>query len=477
MPIEREEMQELVKSYREPICLNLGSHSALDAWQGQRNYGLRSIIYTTPGRARIYLQNPMVGKPGENVEDLPRLVRRDIRVVNDPKDIKKNGNWRSVILILDKYSDIVKYVDDLVNLECLQIPNRAFSVYVGGDERCSVIEDKFAVPIVGSRKLLKIENRGEIEKDYYWFAEKAGIPIPKSYEFEVHEDGIRFKEFIDEPMLLKAEHAHRVFEREFIFAADSTDLEEKVRKEVEAGNLDKESLENARVEQIVLGPHANFNFFFSPIDAKREWGDVDDWYARLYNMSLEEARVCLANQFLSIDERRETILDGLKRLPIDVQQKLKKIPSFEVTAHVMMSLRESLLKDVHRYADRFLLATRKYEPPGIIGAWCLQTLITWDKISKYELKPQIKIDITQGVEPKTPADYGLYDVPAGREPYMHIPVTQDVALRHGGGTNVHMGVGSQYANAKYQRRMSMGDRIALEIRRAIRSNLLHEIVT
>jgi len=477
MAIEREEMQELVKSYREPICLNLGSHSALDAWQGQRNYGLRSIIYTTLGRARIYLQNPMVGKPGENVEDLPRLVRRDIRVVNDPKDIKKNDNWRSVILILDRYSDIVKYVDDLVNLECLQIPNRAFSVYVGGDERCSVIEDKFAVPIIGSRKLLKIENRGEIEKDYYWFAEKAGIPIPKSYEFEVHEDGIRFKEFIDEPMLLKAEHAHRVFEREFIFAANSADLEEKVRKEVEAGNLDKESLENARVEQIVLGPHANFNFFFSPIDAKREWGDVDDWYAKLYNMSLEEARVCLANQFLSIDERRETILDGLKRLPIDVQQKLKKIPSFEVTAHVMMSLRESLLKDVHRYADRFLLATREHEPPGIIGAWCLQTLITWDKISKYELKPQIKIDITQGVEPKTPADYGLYDVPAGREPYMHIPVTQDVALRHGGGTNVHMGVGSQYANAKYQRRMSMGDRIALEIRRAMRNNLLHEIVT
>jgi len=477
MPIEREEMQELVKSYREPICLNLGSHSALDAWQGQRNYGLRSIIYTTPGRARIYLQNPMVGKPGEKIEDLPRTVRRDLRVVNDPKDIKKSEDWQCVILILEKYSDIVKYVDELVNLECLQIPNRAFSVYVGGDEKCSVIENDFAVPIVGSRRLLKIENRGEVERDYYWFAEKAGVPYPKSYEFEVYESGIRFKEFIDEPMLLKAEHAHRVFEREFIFAADSADLEEKVRKEVEAGNLDKESLENARVEQIVLGPHANFNFFFSPIDAKREWGDVDDWYAKLYNVSLEHARVCLANQFLSIDERRETILDGLKRLPIDVQQKLKKVPSFEVTAHVMMSLRESLLKDVHRYADRFLLATREYEPPGIIGAWCLQTLITWDRISKYELKPSIKIDVTQGVEAKTAADYGLYDVPAGREPYMHIPVTQDVALRHGGGTNVHMGVGSQYANAKYQRRMSMGDRIALEIRRALRENLLHEIVT
>jgi len=477
MVVSREEMQEIVRRYKEPIGLNLGSHSALDAWQGQRNYGLRSIIYTTPGRARIYLQNPMVGKPEETIEDLPYFVRRDLRVVNDPRDIRKNDDWTSVILILDKYSDILRYVDELVDLECLQIPNRAFAVYVGGDEHCSVIENDFAVPIVGCRTLLKIENRGEIEKDYYWFAEKAGIPYPKSYEYEVYEGGIRFKEPVDEPMLMKAEHVHRAFEREFIFAADSHDLEEKVAREVEAGNLNKEVLETARVEQIVLGPHANFNFFFSPLDAKSEWGDVDDWYAKLYNVSVEEARICLANQFLSIDERRETILDGLKRLPTDVQQKIKKIPSFEVTAHAILSLRESLLKDVHRYADRFLLACREHAYPGIIGAWCLQTLVTWDHVSKYELKPMLKLDFTSGVEARTAADYGLYDAPEKRDPYMHIPVTQDVALRHGGGTNVHMGVGSQYANAKYKKPMSTGDRIALEIRRAWKTNQLYETVT
>lgn len=477
MVIERREMQEIVESYTEPICINIGTHSALDAWQGQRNYGLRSIIYTTPQRARIYLQNPMVGTPGEDIEDLPPVVKRDLKVVNDPKDIKKKGRWRSAILILDRYSDIVKYVDELIDLECLQIPNRAFSVYVGGDEYCSIIEREFSVPIVGSRKLLKIENRGEIERDYYWFAEKAGIPCPRSYQFEVGERGMKFKESIDEPMLLKAEHAHRAFEREFIFAADSRDLEEKVEKEMEIGNLNRECLEKARVEQIVLGPHANFNFFFSPLDAKEEWGAVDNWYAKIYDVSLNDARICLANQFLSIDERRETILDGVKRLPIDVQEKIKRVPSFEVTAHVLMSLRESLLKDVHRYADAFLLAAMEHEPPGIIGAWCLQTLITWDKISKYELQPKIKIDFTGGIEPKTAIDYGLYDVPEGEEPYMHIPVTQDVALRHGGGTNVHMGIGSQYANAKYQRRMSMGDRIALEIRRTKKRQLLKEIVT
>jgi len=59
----------------------------------------------------------------------------------------------------------------------------------------------------------------------------------------------------------------------------------------------------------------------------------------------------------------------------------------------------------------------------------------------------------------------------------NVPYTQDVALRHGGGTNTHMGIGSQYANAKYQKRMSMGDRIALEIRRAWKDKQLSEIVT
>lgn len=484
MPIEREEMQEIVRGYLNPTALILGSHSALDAWQGARDFGLRSLVYTTPARAYIYLKNPMVGKPKENVSEFPDIVTRDLTVTRDIDKLKrsefKGRDPRNAVLVLQNYSDIVKHVDDLIELEALQIPNRAFSVYVGGDENCSVIENDFPVPIVGSRKLLKVENRGAIEKDYYWFAEKAKIPTPKAFKYKVSEDGITFPEKIDEPMLLKAEHAGRSFEREFIFAADSTHMEEKVRREVKLGNLDKIGLEEGRVEQIVLGPHANFNYFFSPLDAKKSWGDTEKMFAELYcKGDTAKARTCLANQFLSIDERRETILDGLKRLPNDVQEKIKKVPSFEVTAHLSMSLKESLLKDTERFADAFLLATKKYEPPGIIGAWCLQTLITWDKVSKYNLKPVVKLSntsIRQG-GPKTGEDYGLYDVPEGAEPSMHIPVTQDVALRHGGGTNTHMGVGSQYANAKFQRPMSMGDRIALEIKRANAEHLLEEIVT
>jgi len=477
--ISRVEMQEVVRRYKEPVTLILGSHSALDARGGARNYGLRSILYTTYARAPIYLQNIVGGEPNMEVRDLPGVARRDVKVAFDPKDIKKEGDWRLAILILDTYDEILNYVDELLELEAIQIPNRAFSVYVCGDPTCRKVEDDFPVPILGSRHLLKIENRGEIEKDYYWYAEKAGIPVPKKYEYTIYEKGIRFREYIDEPMILKAEHASRYFERAFIFASDSSDLEEKVEKEVETGTLDRESLENARVEQIVLGPHANFNFFFSPLNAMEEWGDVDDALARIYNVSIEKARYMLANELMSIDERRETVLDGLKRLPVEVQRKIEERmnPSFEVTFHALISIRESLIKDVLKVANQFLLALAEHEPPGIIGAWCLQTLVTWERPSKYNYTPTIKMDVTLGTEPKKPEDYGLYDVPEDEEPYIHIPVTQDVALRHGGGTNVHMGIGGQYSNVKYNRIMSMGDRIALEIKRAMERGMLHLLVT
>ena len=485
--IEREEMQEVVRRYKEPICLILGSHSALDKIQAARNFGLRRIVYTTPARAIIYLSNPIVGKENENIEDLPTLTKRDVIVRFDPKDIPKNGDWKEAILVLDNYSDIVKYVDDLINLECIHPTDRAFSTYVGGDEKCSKIEKEFAVPIVGSRKLLKIENRGEVERDYYWFAEQAGIPTPKSYKgkYEITNSGIKFKEFIDEPMLLKAEHAQRQLEREFIWAVDSQDMEEQVEKKLSSGELSIESLKHARLEQIVLGPHANINFFFSPLYAQEDWGESEEAFQKIYGVDKKTARIFLANEFISIDERRETVWDGIRRMPIDIQQKLKEKEregkfksTFEVTLHSMLSIRESLIKDALNCANAFLLACLKYEPPGIIGPWCLQTIITWDKVSKYNYKPVLKFDATLGDVPKTAADYGLYDVSEkAKDIEMHIFVTQDVAVRHGGGANVHMGVGAQYSNAKYKRIMSLGDRTALEIRNAIKKKKLEELVT
>ena len=83
-------MQEIVRRYRDPIGVVLGSHSALDAWAGLRDYGIRTILYTTKHRAEIYFREPLVGRPHEDVSDLPSKVRRDLIVAEDIQDIIRN---------------------------------------------------------------------------------------------------------------------------------------------------------------------------------------------------------------------------------------------------------------------------------------------------------------------------------------------------------------------------------------------------
>ncbi|HJX24300.1 MAG TPA: DUF1297 domain-containing protein [Candidatus Bathyarchaeia archaeon] len=456
--IDRKEMQEVVKRYRDPIGVVLGSHSALDAWAGLRDYGVRSLIYTTKHRAEIYFREPRAGRPKEDMGDLPGKVRRDLIVAEDIQDIvrKKKGKWRAALLLMDSYKDVLKseVINGLIELEGIQIPNRAFAVYVG-DYACKKIEDDFPVPILGSRGLLKMENREEVKKNYYWYLKEAGIPHPKEFKYKVVEDGIKFSKKIDQPVVLKIPHAQRRLERGFMFSSNSSTLEEDVEKEFKAGRILREDLEVGRAEEYVPGVTANLNFFYSPINAEEDWGSLERY----------EKRTQLANEFLSVDERRETTHDGVLRLPAREQLNANwnNTPypnSFEVTAHSMVSLRESLLRKIYPVADAFVELTQKTDPPGMIGAYCIQTLITFAE------KPYVEA-VSQGV----------YDASGVTSLYDFVPMTQDIAVRHGGGTNVHMGVGSQYANAKYQRTMSMGDRIALEIKRARAKRKLDKIVT
>ncbi len=470
--IQREDMQEIVRSYKQPVLLILGSHSALDAAAGARNHQLRRIIYTTPERANIYIQNPIVGSD-KPIRDLPSQVRNDVIVRNDSKDIKKTDPWKQCILVLDKYEDILKHTDEMKDLECIQIPNRAFAVYVGG-EACKEVEEHFDVPIIGTRGLLKIENREEVEKNYYWYLEQAGIPHPEEFRFEVKSDktGISFKKPVERPLVLKVPHKSRRLERGFIFAANSADMEDKVESCIKTGMIDPMDLNVGRAEEYVPGVTANFNFFYSPVFAKQDWGDSETYLMSSKGISREKARMWLANEFMSIDERREATHDGVIRMSAELQLKSQwdRTPypkTFEVTAHLPMSLRESLIRKIHPIADMFLEKTKEVDPPGMIGAYCIQTLITFKEL--------------RGGDPDftwvKKVGHGLYDIPEGEALFDHVPKVQDVATRHGGGTNTHMGIGAQYSNAKYVCRMSMGDRIALEIRNALERKMLPEIVT
>jgi 5-formaminoimidazole-4-carboxamide-1-(beta)-D-ribofuranosyl 5'-monophosphate synthetase len=385
MPLALAEVQRIVGEYRgTPTIGTVGSHSAIDVADGAVTEGFTSIVLAQAGRDATYA--------------------RYFRTIRDAQGTRTRG-------CVDEVWSYAKFADlaapdaqaRMREHRLLLVPNRAFSSYVP----LATIEDDFRVPIVGSRMLLRIEERSERD-NYYTLLASAGIPIPRA---------LPGAEAIDRLAIVKLPHAARRLERGFFTAASTEEYRSKSRALLDRGTIAADDLAHARIEEYVLGPVFNFNFFFSPLVPRAD-----------------------GLELLGVDERRESNLDGLVRLPAAQQLELSasdRIPEYTVVGHGTLTVRESILEEVFRLGEKFVDATRTRSPPGILGPFCLQTCIDKDG---------------------------------------HLTVF-DVAARIGGGTNVHLALGHPYGNALYRTPMSSGRRVALEIRRAAESGRLKEIVS
>ncbi len=377
--IKKEEIHEILRKYDlDNVTIGvLGSHSALDVCDGARDEGFKTLIVAEKGREVPYTKY---------------FRRREV-----------NGLEKGVVdetIVLDKFSDMMRenIQEELRRRNTLFIPNRSFVVYTGIEK----IENDLRLPIIGSRDMLRIEEREE-EKNYYWLCEKAGIPIPPEYK----------PEDINELVMVKLPHARMPLERGFFTACSFEEYKEKANRLISQGIIRKEDLDNARIEKYIIGPVFNFNFFYSPLDDELE--------------------------LLGIDWRFETNLDGIVRIPAAQQVELPRnvVPTMIVVGHSSATLRESLLNKIFPIAEKFVEFSRKEFSSGIIGPFCLQTIVD-EKLNFY---------------------------------------VYDIATRIGGGTNIHMFDGHPYGNILFRGRMSSGRRLALEIRRGIEMGRLDEIVT
>ena len=141
-------------------------------------------------------------------------------------------------------------------------------------------------------------------------------------------------------------------------------------------------------------------------------------------------------EILGADIRYESNVDGLRRLKHDVLEKLGIEPLFVVVGNIPMVLRESLLYKVYDYGLRFVNVTKELLPPGIIGPFCLEGIIKDDlSIKIFEFSGRI------------------------------------VA-----GTNLYV-QGSPYSFLYWDEPMSVGRRIAREIKLAIKRGVLNGVVT
>ena len=373
------------REYPRPVRVAaVASHSALDTFDGAVTEGFPTLALCQEGRELTYTQY--------------------FRTRRDPGGQRLRGCVDDV-RVLSRFPDLLQEgsLSALRALGAVLVPNRALTSYLDVTD----VEEKLQLPLLGSRGLLRIEERTERE-NYYTLLARAGIPTPEEVQDPRQIEGLT---------LVKLPHARKRLERGFFTCASYAEYQRKSEALTRMGVTRPEDLARARMERYVLGPVFNLNFFYSPLASREE-----------------------ALELLGIDERRESSLDGLVRLPAEEQLELPssdRIPEYTVVGHGSLTLRESLLEEAFRLGERFVKAARESHPPGVVGPFCLQTCV--DKDQRF--------------------------------------FVFDVAVRLGGGTNIHMALGHPYGNTLWREPMSSARRLARELSRALREDRLGEVVT
>ncbi len=146
--------------------------------------------------------------------------------------------------------------------------------------------------------------------------------------------------------------------------------------------------------------------------------------------------VTKALELLGVDRRYESDIDGIGRIPARQQMAAGGEPSYTVVGNIPLVLRESLLDEVYKMGESFCRAAERLVKPGMPGPFCLE---------------------------------GVYDS-EGKF------TTFEFSARIVAGTNLYID-GSPYSGLLYDDPMSMGRRIAREVKIASKKGRIADIVT
>jgi len=253
------------------------------------------------------------------------------------------------IVVLDKFDMLLdeEIQNQLVERNTIFIPNRSFSVYLGWKN----IENKFFVPIYGNKFMLKIEERG-IERDQYWLLKRAGIRTPK--EFKTPEE-------IDCLAVVKVQQKNNPLERAFFYPDTPEDFYKKANKMLKEGIISGEGLKKAKIEEFVVGPRFNANF---------QAYALEDVFGKF--------------DFVGFDDRIQTNIGGVLKLPAQEQLNLKIQMKNEEIGHFGVTMRESKKPLVYEAAEKFCAAAKEEFPPGMVGLFALQGAVPYGEGEKPE---------------------------------------------------------------------------------------------
>ncbi|MBS7616191.1 formate--phosphoribosylaminoimidazolecarboxamide ligase family protein [Candidatus Bathyarchaeota archaeon] len=320
----------------------LGSHSALEIAHGARQEGFETVVVCQKGREKTYT--------------------------------KYYRNLFTHVLLLDKFEDImrVENLEKLRALNTLFVPNRSFSVYVGYEN----IEERFTVPIMGNRFMLRAEER-TAPKNQYYLLQKAGISTPRIF---------KSPEEIDRLVIVKVPEKQRAIERAFFYASSPEEFKRKAEERIRKGIISPEALEKAVIEEYVLGAKFNANFFWSPLTDEIE--------------------------LLGFDRRIQTDLDGVLDLPAQEQLELNIATQNIEIGHMGATMRESQLEKIFEAGERFVETCKKEYPPGMIGLFALQGAVN-KNLEFYVFDVSPRVPGCPCVEPTSPYMKYKYGVEVG----------------------------------------------------------------
>lgn len=332
--IARETVTDIAKTYRhEKIHIGvLGSHSALALGMAAKTFGAKTLLVAEKGRDALYT--------------------RDHRHLYDH------------VILVEKFRDILKpeVQTELLEYNTVWVPHRSFTVYVGTDG----IEEEFKIPMYGSRKMLRSEDRNNSKSQYY-FMEKAGIRFPKHFQTP---------EQIDRLVLVKVQRADKPLERAFFYAGSPERYYSQVELYITKGLVNEESLKKARIEEYVFGSRVNANWHAYALQDM--FGDID---------------------LVGFSDRRQVNLQAFLQLPAQQQMQLNIPVTNEEVGHYGITVRESLHPMFWSAARRFVKTVKEEEPPGMIGPFGLQGAIAYspDDPKKLEF-------VVFDVSPRIPGD-------------------------------------------------------------------------
>ena len=320
--MNRKKVQEIAAHYdQKEIRIGvLGSHSALEIGHGAKQERFEVVVVCQKGREKTYT--------------------------------KHYKNLFDHVMLLDNFVDMIREEnqDILRGLNTVFVPNRSFSVYVGYDN----IEEKFSVPILGNRYILRSEER-DVPRNQYCLLKKACIKTPKI--FSSHEE-------IDRLVIVKVLEKERKIERAFFYASSSEEFKKRAGERISKGTIDSRDLERAMIEEYVVGAKFNANYFWSPLT-----DEID---------------------LLGFDRRIQTDLDGVLDLPADEQLEARILTQNVEIGHTGVTMRESQLEKILEAGEKFVEICKKEYPPGIIGLFALQGAMTKDlEFCVFDVSPRI----------------------------------------------------------------------------------------